>query len=383
MNRILLILTFALAFVNKTISQTVQGTILTTGAPNTAVVYGKPSIAVNSQFRNILIAISIPDQGGSNPAVGISNNYVPSLTWTPFASNPIIFGGRAYYNFSSNLFPAGAASSWAAGGNNPIVELTFSNSNGFGGLQLNDESPAGGPNSQLFWYVEANGAGDITEYAQKFYGAGAVNNLNSPSFVAAQAAAPVFLKEFNVAKQGTGNALLTWITTYEENSSHFVIERSVKESNSWASIGEVKAKGNSAIDTKYSYTDANVYDGREVSKTFFYRLRSIDLDKSEKIFPVRSIRFSALGDKEITVFPNPAKGGFYVQIPIILRTDQKIRLNLMNRIGQVVDTREITAAVANNYYFDISAPSITSGDYVLDIIYDNQKLATKKLMISR
>ena len=127
----------------------------------------------------------------------------------------------------------------------------------------------------------------------------------------------------------------------------------------------------------------NVYDGRQVSKTVYYRLREVDLDATEKIFPVRSLRFSALGDKDITVFPNPAKDGFYVLVPLTLRNDRKIRLNLTNRLGQIVDSREISTAVANNYYYELSTAGIVTGDYVLDIIYDSQKLATKKIMISK
>ena len=383
MKRFLSTLLLSALIVGKLFSQTtVQGTLQLSGTPLTAIVYGKPSTAINSQFRNIVIAVSIPDQGGSNPTVTI-NSYIPSLTWTAYASNPVIYLGRAYYNFSSNLFPSGAASSWIAGASNPILSLTFSNPNGFGQLQLNDETPSGGPNSQLNWYVEVAGAGDVTDYNNKFYGAGAVNNLNAPSFVAAQTAAPIALKDFNVSKQGNTNALVTWTTTFEQNVSHFVIERSIKQSDNWAAVAKVKAKGNSSIDVKYDFTDANVYDGREVSKTLFYRLKEVDFDGSEKIFPVRSLKFSALGEKDVTVFPNPAKNGFYVQIPIILRVDQKVRLSLVNRLGQVVDSREISTALANNYFFDISSPSITSGDYALDIIYDGQKLATKKILVNR
>jgi hypothetical protein len=240
----------------------------------------------------------------------------------------------------------------------------------------------------MFFYVIVQGAAnDITNYPQKFYGTNPLpsNQTNNPSFVGAQSMSllPISLRDFNATKQGTGNALLTWTTTFEQNASHFSIERSIKQSDNWVKIADVKAKGNSSIDTKYDYTDANVYDGREVSKTVFYRLKEVDLDGAEKIFPVRSLKFSALGEKEITVFPNPARNGFYVQIPIVLRVDQKVRLSLVNRLGQVVDSREISSALANNYYFDISSPSITSGDYALDIIYDGQKLATKKIMVNR
>jgi hypothetical protein len=354
---------------------------------NKVTVYGKTtSTFTNVLLDNIIVTISFTDQGGSNPTPTITNNYLTILGWTQ-ASN-FTNAGKVYYVFTGTSSPTATTptTTWTAGTNNPIIDITFSNGNAMSSLDLEDLTPTGGPTGleNAFWYFQIRTTGDVTNYAAKFYGTGAVNSSTGASLVPFQASlAPIALKDFNVSKQGSGNALLTWTTTFEQNASHFSIERSIQQSDSWAKIGEVKAKGNSSTDVKYDYTDANIYDGREVSKTVFYRLKEVDLDGTEKIFPVRSLKFSALGDKEITIFPNPARNGFYVQIPIILRVDQKVRLSLVNRLGQVVDTREITSSVANNYYYDISSPSITSGDYALDIIYDGQKLATKKIMVNR
>jgi hypothetical protein len=368
---------------------TTRATIVNT-SPQRASIYVKPNNAVTGQILDMGFAISIPDQSGSggNPTVTVDSNFVPNVTWDVFnGGNAVIYNGRAYYIFTGTDNSSGTNFSWTTG-NNKLFTIGFSNTNGLSGLQINDETPSGGSNGLMFYYInQIGGNGDLTDYAQKFYGTSPapVNNLNSPSFVGAQAISllPIAFKDFNVAKQGTGTAMLTWSTTFEQNASHFIIERSIKQSDTWAKIAEVKARGNSAIESKYTYTDANVYDGREVAKTVFYRIRAIDLDAAEKLFPVRSVRFTALGDKEINIFPNPAQNGFYIQIPTVLRTDMKVRLSLVNRLGQVVDTREINAALATNYYFDITAPSITSGDYALDIIYDGQKLATKKVMVNR
>jgi hypothetical protein len=384
-----------------------QGSVVNT-APNKVVVYLKPDVSMNNvSFTSVTISISIPDQSpGVNPTMTVTNTFGNNLGWiTEFNANaqttghstPVLTGGRAYYTFFGNDANANVIN--ITGGTAfPLVEFTFDRTGITDNtVQLNDLSSGGygnggGPTNSAFFFVDitgtaGSGIGRNTNVPQMFFGAaGTVTNNGgaSPSTVSLQSAlAPVALKEFNVSKQGTGNALLTWTTTYEQNASHFIIERSIKESNNWVPIVEVKAKGNSSIDTKYSFTDLNVYDGREIAKTIFYRLKQIDLNAAEKVFPVRSVRFTALGDKEINIFPNPAQNGFYIQIPTVLRTDMKVRLSLVNRLGQVVETREINAALASNYYFDITAPSITSGDYALDIIYDGQKLATKKVMVNR
>ena len=380
----LLLLAFSFGSIYLFGQITTRSTIVNT-SPLRASIYAKPTNTVSGLILDMGFAISIPDQGVGNPTVTVDSNFVPNVNWDALGGTPVIYSGRAYYIFTGTDNNNATAFNWGTG-NNKVITIGFSNRNGLSGLQLNDESPGGGSNGLMFYYINQTTA-DITDYNQKFYGTNPlpVNNLATPSFVGAQPISllPISFKEFNVAKQGTGSALLTWYTTYEQNASHFIIERSMKESNSWASIAQVKAKGNSSIDTKYEYTDVNVYDGREVTKTVYYRLRAVDLDGTEKIFPVRSLRFSALGDKEISIFPNPATEGFYVLIPLTLRNDRKVRLNLVNRLGQIVHSREISAAVANNYYYELSVPGIVSGDYVLDIIYDNQKLATKKLMINK
>ena len=388
MKKVLFIAAFLLlAFISFS-QPTTQGTIIYSGA-NKATVFSKPSASFTKLFTNVIITVSIVDQGVNNPTVSITNNFIPNLTFTaPTAfPNPQVIAGRAYYTFIGNDNGSTTATTWTAGINNPIVELTFSNTNGFSTLQLNDLSPLGGPSQQMIFYVEVVGNGEITNTTAMMYGNGAVNipNRAGPSFVPAQPAAtvPVFLSDFNVSKQGVGNALLAWTTSSEQNVSHFVIERSSAENSGWQSIGQLKAKGNSNTATKYSFIDANVYDGRQAVKNVFYRIRSIDLDGTEKIFPIRSLRFSATGGKGISIHPNPAKIGFYVSVPIVNPNGTAVKLSLLNRIGQVVHSREINSAQASNYYYDIKSSAIAAGEYMLQVVYNNEVLDTKKIIIAK
>ncbi len=368
---------------------TVQGTIVNT-SPSRVSVYAKPAAALSSRlFRNVIISISIVDQGGGNPTVTLDSNFIPNLQWDAAAVQ--VYNGRAYYIFSGTENAAAPTpTSWTTS-HNKVATFLFSNANGFNTIQMNDENPTGGPppNFNFLWYVEIinTGNGDITDYNAKFYGNNPLptNNLNNPSSVGAQPISilPVIFKDFNVAKQGTGDALLTWTTSMEQNTSHFVLERSIDQGNVWGKFAEVKAKGNSNTPTKYSFTDAKVYDGREASKMVFYRIRSVDIDSRESLFPVRSIRFSATGNKTIGIYPNPAKDGFYLTIPLISQEDRPIKLNLVNRLGQLIHTREISSTLASNYYYDIKTPGVVSGEYMLQIIYNGDLLETKKVIVQR
>lgn len=208
-----------------------------------------------------------------------------------------------------------------------------------------------------------------------------INQLTGAAF----SLLPVTLTDFNVSKQGATNAFLTWTTSFEQNVSHFELERSNNENSNWKKFAEVTAKGNSTTPTSYSFTDLNVYDGNLASKVVFYRIRSIDLDGKEKIFPVRTVRFSSLGGKGIGIYPNPAKDGFTVTIPLPGPTppNNKLKLNLVNQAGQLIHVREISAAVANNYYYDIKTPGVIPGEYMLQVIMDGELLETKKIIIQR
>ncbi|MBL0133164.1 MAG: T9SS type A sorting domain-containing protein [Chitinophagaceae bacterium] len=141
---------------------------------------------------------------------------------------------------------------------------------------------------------------------------------------------PAFFQDFNVNKQGTSSAMLTWTTSQEQDVSHFIIEKS------------------------YSQTSG-----------------------------IRSIRFSSFGEKEITIYPNPVKDGFNISIPVLNPQNKKIRLNLVNQTGQLLHAREIAAASASNYYYDIKTPGVIAGEYMLQIIMDGELLDTKKIIVQR
>lgn len=388
-HKILLLIAFVVSGIVSQAQLSIQGTIVNTSTQR-ASIYIKPTVAVtNRQFLQVAISISIPDQGINNPVVTIDSTFVPNLAWTVPSGqpNPRIFNSRAYYVFYGDDNNNGMNTSWTTG-NNKFLTLGFSNTNGLAGLTLNDELPGGGPTGTMLFYVLIIGPeNDITNYPTKFYGTNPlpVNNDFTPSFVGAQPISilPVIFKDFNVAKQGNNDALLTWTTSMEQNVSHFIVERSLNQSSGWTKFAEVKAKGNSNTPTKYSQVDTKIYDGRETAKLVFYRIRSVDLDSRESLFPVRSIRFSATGGKQITIYPNPAKDGFYLSVPLISTEDRPMKLNLVNRLGQLIHTREISSVLASNYYYDIKTPGVVSGEYMLQIIYNGDLLETKKVIVQR
>lgn len=208
------------------------------------------------------------------------------------------------------------------------------------------------------------------------------SNVGSDFLSALTTLLPANLGDFSVQKQGDKGASLVWTTLQEQNVSHFTIERSLSQNAGWTALGEVKAKGESSLPTKYSFTDLDAYDGFSASKTVFYRIRAVDLDGKQTIFPIRSLRF-ANNNKGITIYPNPVKDGFTISVPVQNPADKKIRMNLINQAGQLLHAREISASQAANYYYDIKTPGVITGEYLLQIHLDGQLLETKKILVQR
>lgn len=115
---------------------------------------------------------------------------------------------------------------------------------------------------------------------------------------------PVQVSRFEAMRRGS-DAELIWTTVSEVNASHFVIERSVNN-REWDAVGRVSsANGNSVTTQYYSFVDINVQKITGAS-IVYYRLRSVDMDGTSDITPVRKVNFeSRLSAGEISVYPNP------------------------------------------------------------------------------
>lgn len=77
---------------------------------------------------------------------------------------------------------------------------------------------------------------------------------------------------------------LNWSTSFEENSEVFFVEKSIDNGQSFEVIGQVTAAGNTQKGKEYRFLDLNVIDG-----TVWYRLRQVDLDKTESFSNVAEI----------------------------------------------------------------------------------------------
>jgi len=95
-------------------------------------------------------------------------------------------------------------------------------------------------------------------------------------YVVLESALPVEMMYFNADYNRVDNAVsLLWATASENNSSHFVVSRSV-DAKSFEEIAWVGAAGNSSIINEYEYTDVFVPN----FSTVYYKLTQYDFDGS-------------------------------------------------------------------------------------------------------
>ncbi|ODS80393.1 MAG: hypothetical protein ABS46_14410 [Cytophagaceae bacterium SCN 52-12] len=123
--------------------------------------------------------------------------------------------------------------------------------------------------------------------------------IGSPS------ALPVRLARFSAQPEGRNTALLTWSTTYEENTSHFVIEKS-SDAVSWHPVGQVMARNTGEGANHYRFTDRI---GDRNQQLVYYRLKMTDLDGQFAYSKIESVRLG--GGVPSGIYPNPVNSSFF------------------------------------------------------------------------
>lgn len=171
--------------------------------------------------------------------------------------------------------------------------------------------------------------------------------LDVEAVLAACAALPVTLISFS-ANEEAGQANLYWETTEETNSEYFEVQRSADAEN-WHTLGLILAKGNSQELNRYTFTDEY-----PVPSVNYYRLRSVDLDRSYSLSSMVSVTMA--GQNQPLVYPVPAVNGVWIEGEKILNK----KAELLNLRGEIMKTWEIAS---DRDYLDLG--SLPAGSYLI------------------
>jgi len=130
--------------------------------------------------------------------------------------------------------------------------------------------------------------------------------------------------------------VLEWITDAEINNDFFTVERSVN-GKSWQIVGTINGAGNSHSTLHYSLVDSTH------SETItYYRLKQTDFDGNYKYEEVISVKKCFFDETLFTIYPNPSRGKFEVQL---------------NGDGGTVNSIEVFNSQGQNVYSSINVQS--------------------------
>lgn len=181
---------------------------------------------------------------------------------------------------------------------------------------------------------------------------------------------PVELLGFSAVCAENGTSI-KWSTASEKNSDYFVVEVS-KDLNSWSTLSELDASGNSTVVQEYELTDENQFRG-----TSYYRLVQVDLNGAKKIYNPASI--NCQDDKTfLTVYPNPSQGAFSVEWNG-KDFSEDVQIKLTSATGALLDQRTVKASSGVNLVqFD---EKLEAGVYYITLSGNNSKAETVKLVV--
>ena len=182
---------------------------------------------------------------------------------------------------------------------------------------------------------------------------------------------PVTLVSFTAALNSSNEVDIKWTTSWEKNVSHFAIERSTDGEN-YSQIGLVFAAGNSSDLMNYSFTDKKL-DAN--NKTFYYRLRSVDLDASFELSAIRTVTVGSQNRAGVAIstYPNPVNSQLKITLPSNWHRKQ-VTFQVISQSGQVVK-RSISGSA--NQMETVDVTSIAPGIYILSAICNGETAIQK------
>lgn len=175
---------------------------------------------------------------------------------------------------------------------------------------------------------------------------------------------PVTIINFTGRGRGTNN-LLTWKVAQEQNMRSYDVERSTDGIN-FTRIGSVLPTGNS----EYSYVDD--VSGLHAS-TYYYRLRSIDLDGDFRFSTIVRIKATINGLYVSATNPFSKK----LQVTVDAPSNDRLTIMITDFSGKLLLKKEINVLEGTNAFEIPEAANFANGMYVMKVTGSEQSQTIK------
>lgn len=147
---------------------------------------------------------------------------------------------------------------------------------------------------------------------------------------------------------------LTWTTTSEHNSSHFVVERS-GDASRFVPIGQLTAAGYSQTPIDYLFTDQQPLMG-----TNYYRVTQVDRDDRTMLSNVVTAQFGM--DRMALVVPNPSRGS--AELVLSTPPDRALVARISDGGGRRVATFRVTEGMQRAA---MPVDDLEAGSYIVEL----------------
>ncbi len=172
-------------------------------------------------------------------------------------------------------------------------------------------------------------------------------------------ALPIELLGFS-ARAGEKNSLLSWQTASETQTAHFDIQRS-PDAQTWQSIGEVKATGESHETKTYTFTDENPLP------VSYYRLRSVDFDGAAQFSNIERV---ARGSSTKAPYILPTNVADETTVVFESETEKEATIAIFDLTGRQVFNQTIAVEKGENR-LPLNLGTLPTGAYSLQILGEN------------
>jgi len=385
MKKIFIFFLFAILLSSFSYAQQIQAS-LGAGSQSTRVkIYLRPTATLAATISTLQFNLGILTSVTPKPTLTVVSTAFAGVTWvvTEFTE-----GGYNHYSLTTATSPI--TFNAVANTEFEALEVQFANGPASANMVSLVTLPDGGSGASNGNALFLSTGNLISDGANLYYTRGGVtvNNQNSydetgmTSGVATSTATiggvilPVHWLNFSAARQAN-NVQLDWSVIESDEDDFYELQ--VSTNGSSFSTLTSKARQGSNGTKNYSHLDQLV--NRYSKNILYYRIKAFSKDGSFTFSETRTIRLDLKG--EISLYPNPAKKGFYLTIPYVTADQKKVKLFLVNGIGQVIEKKEITRLAATNYYYELKSPSIISGEHLLRIYEDDVLLDVKKVLIQK
>lgn len=177
------------------------------------------------------------------------------------------------------------------------------------------------------------------------------------------------INNFEIAEEEDAAIRLEWETSFEEDHSHFMVEKSLNEA-AWMPMHRIDGKGNSATSQSYSTVDPNPAAG-----TTCYRLKQVHLSGQFDYSEVQCARRNDENNKVVKgvkLFPNPTVENLYVAGS----SEELNKFSIFNAFGENV-TKQIRHNLSQENLLELNLAELPAGIYYLNTA------TTKKMFFKR